>query len=362
LSEKKYWLGFSLIAGIGPKRLFDLYRSFGSLQTAWYATASDLCQTGLSQRAVERLIEQRASIDPDAELEKVETAGAWLLTLDDERYPALLRELDAPPALLYVRGRLVPQDAKALSVVGTRKATKYGRDATYHLAGTLAKQGITIISGLALGVDTLAHRAALDNNGRTIAVMGCGVDVVYPHENADLIQRIARQGALISEFPLGTQPIPANFPRRNRIISGLALGVLVTEAPKRSGSLITASLAAEQGREVFAVPANIYNQTGRGTNRLIQDGAKLVMDVHDILEEFEIAADTVQTRQVTEKVVPANATEEQLLEHLAADPIHIDDLARLCDLPVAEITSALTILELKGLAQMVGHMQYSRVV
>jgi DNA processing protein len=362
LNDQKYWLGFSLVPGIGPKRLLRLNKFFGNLESAWTASQSALSEAGLDGQAAANFLQNRARIDLDVEAEKVRRANARIITLVDEHYPALLRQLDDAPPILYVRGTLAATDNLALSIVGTRKATRYGRDVSYNLAKHLVQQGITVISGLAHGVDGAAHRGAIDGGGRTIAVMGCGVDVVYPRGHKDLMKKVAESGAVISEFPIGAQPIASNFPRRNRIVSGLALGVLVTEAPINSGALITAGLAADQGREVFAVPANIYNPMGQGTNQLIQEGAKLVMTVEDILDELNIAHDVVQTRLVTEQVVPASDAEKCVLEYLDTDPIHIDDLVKLCGLPVAEVSSTLTILELKGVAQMVGHMQYSRVV
>jgi DNA processing protein len=262
---------------------------------------------------------------------------------------------------LYVRGALSPADDLALAMVGTRKATSYGRDATYDLAKQLARQGITIVSGLAHGIDAAAHKGALDGGGRTIAVFGCGIDVLYPRENRDLALKICDNGALISEFPIGTAPAAGNFPRRNRIISGLSLGILVVEAPEGSGALISADLAAEQGREVFAVPGNIYSPMSRGTNRLIQEGAKLVMHVGDVLDELNIAYTNVQTRLSAEQIAPGNEVEASILKHLSADPLHIDEIVRLSQLPIATVSSTLTILELKGLARMVGHMQYSLI-
>jgi DNA processing protein len=252
----------------------------------------------------------------------------------------------------------MPEDELALGMVGTRKATTYGRDAAYHLAKQLAGQHVTVISGMAQGIDSAGHKGALDGGGRTIAVLGSGIDVIYPSENRKLAQQIMNCGALISEFPIGAHPEGRNFPRRNRIISGMSLGVLVVEAPEKSGAMITASVAADQGRDVFAVPGNIFNPMSTGTNRLIQDGAKLVMKVEDILNELKIFHTAVQTHAVAEQIAPANATEAEMLQHLGADPVHIDDLVRLCGLPIATVSSTLTILELKGLARTVGHMQY----
>jgi DNA processing protein len=303
------------------------------------------------------LLQARSKINLDAEMAKVERAGAWLLTLADDAYPPLLKSLPDAPAVLYIRGTLLPGDEQALGVVGTRKATTYGRDVAHGLSKQLAGNDITIVSGLAHGIDTAAHRGALDGGGRTIAVMGCGIDQIYPRDNRSLASEISQRGALITEFAIGVPPEARNFPRRNRVISGLSLGVLVIEAPEDSGALITAEIAAEQGREVFAVPGNIYSLSSRGANRLIQDGAKLVMDVEDILSELHIARTNIQVKTSTERVAPANDLESQVLKNLSADPLHVDDLARLCGLPIATITATLTILELKGLAQNVGSMQ-----
>jgi DNA processing protein len=358
VSDVRYWLGFSLIREIGPRRLALLLETFGDLQSAWCADEASLRRAGLENQPTMNLLRARDHLDLDAELAKIKRAGARLLTLEDVDYPPLLRTLPDAPMVLYVRGTLTLEDERALSIVGTRKATAYGRDAAYHFAGELAKQGVTVVSGLAHGVDAAAHKGALDAGGRTIAVFGCGIEHIYPREHAEMAAEITRHGALISEFPIGTRPEAHNFPRRNRIISRLSLGVLVVEAPEHSGALITTMAAAEQGREVFAIPGNIFSPASKGTNRLIQDGAKLVMDVNDILSELNMAHTNAQTRRAAEQVVPENPLEAKLLQTLSPDPMHIDDLARLCDLPVATISSTLTILELKGLAQMVGHMQY----
>ncbi|MBC7812917.1 MAG: DNA-protecting protein DprA [Burkholderiales bacterium] len=373
MDERKYWLGFSLVPDIGPKRLARLLNAFGSLSNAWQADERALYESGLEERPTENLNRVRRQIDLDAQMARVEKAGARLMTLADDDYPPLLRQVPDAPTVLYVRGTITPPDELALAIVGTRKATNYGYQAAYRLAEQLARRGITVISGLAQGIDTAAHRGAIDGGGRTFAILGCGVDVAYPRENETLMRSVIECGAVISELPLGTPPDARNFPPRNRIISGLSLGVLVIEAPEKSGALITASTAAEQGREVFAVPGNIFNRASSGTNRLIQDGAKLVMKVEDILEELNIAHDRVQTRRSTEGIASSssansssglgkmNESEARLMEHLNADPTHIDDLVRLCGLPVAAIHSALTMLELKGLARNVGHMQYSRI-
>lgn len=358
MNDQKYWLGFSLISGIGPRRLTTLLNWFGDLPSAWRAGESQLQESGLEPQPRSNLIRMRAQIDLDAEWERVQQAGVQLLTLVDDAYPPSLKTLADPPVVLYVKGTLLPVDQNALSVVGTRKATHYGLEAAYKLSGALAKQGVTIVSGLAQGIDTAAHRGALSAGGRTIAVLGSGIDQIYPADNRDLANEITHSGALISEFPLGTAPEGRNFPRRNRVISGIALGVLVVEAPERSGALITADIAAEQGREVFAIPGNIFSPASRETNRLIQQGAKLVMSADDILDELSISYTRVEAKHITEAIVPASGTEAQILNILSVDPLHVDDIARTCGLPIAQVTSTLTILELKGLARKVGPMQY----
>ncbi|MGQ9887569.1 MAG: DNA-processing protein DprA [Aggregatilineales bacterium] len=359
MNESKYWLGFSLVPEIGPRRLARLLSVFGDAASAWNATETQLRRAGIENRPLENLLYARKSLDLDLEMEKVKRTGAWLITLADDAYPPLLRQIAEAPTVLYVRGTLETSDAQALSVVGTRKATAYGRDAAHELARQLARSGVTIISGLAHGIDSAAHAGALAGGGRTLAVLGCGIDRIYPSHNRALAENIVQRGALVSEFPIGTPPDGRNFPRRNRIISGMALGVLVVEAPENSGALITAAVAADQGREVFAVPGNIFNPSSRGSNRLIQDGAKLVMEVDDILLELNLALRNVQLQAAAEQVAPANGTEARLLEHLSADPLHVDELARLVDLPIAVVTSTLAILELKGLVRTAGPMQYA---
>lgn len=359
MSDQRCWLGFSLVSGIGTKRIDQLIRHFHTLEAAWNAPESELLRAGLDKKTAANVLAARSKIDLDAEMVKVRKAGAWLLTLADEHYPTHLKVLPDAPIVLYIRGSFTDADNFALSIVGTRSATKYGRDVAYDFAKQISKQGITIISGMAHGIDSAAHRGALDSGQRTIAVMGCGIDTIYPRENAELARQIVENGAIISEFPVGTHPDKRNFPRRNRIISGLGLGVLIVEAPENSGAMITASAALDQGREVFAVPGNIYSPASWGTHRLIQDGAKLVMGVGDILDELNIAHNTAQTRIKTQAIVPTNPVEAAVLGHLSAEPIHVDELARLTNLPAAAVSSTLLVLELKGLVQQMGPMRYS---
>ncbi len=348
-----------MIPGVGLKSILKLLNAFGNLKHAWHASESQLRHHNLEQSLVKRLVKHRTSIDLVAEMTKVTRIQATVYPFNDEHYPASLKEIDSAPMVLYVRGALLPDDNRALAIVGTRNATKYGRDVAYDMAYALAQQDITIISGMAHGIDSAAHAGAIDAGGRTIAVLGNGVDVAYPQNHRDLGRTIIQNGALVSEFSIETRPVGKNFPRRNRILSGMALGVLVVEAPEDSGALITASYAAEQGKDVFAIPGNIYSGNSQGSNRLIQDGAKLVMDARDILDELDITYTIVSTRVRTETIAPSNDIEAQLLTHLSADSTHIDDLVRLSGLSIKEVSSTLTILELKGLVSMDGHMTYS---
>ena len=289
-------------------------------------------------------------------MEKLEGNGVRVLTWHDPGYPSRLKEIHDYPPVLYVKGSLLPEDEWCLAVVGTRRATAYGRQVGEEIVADLARSRITIASGLAKGIDSIAHRSALDAGGRSIAVFACGLDTVYPIENVGLARRIVEQGALISEYPLGTRPKPEHFPRRNRIMSGISLGVLVVEAGTTSGALITANLALEQNREVLAVPGSILSPASRGTNRLIQEGSKLVRDYRDILEELNLGAVAQQIEM--KEVLPESDTESSLLNQLSAEPAHIDEICRASGLPVSTVSSTLAMMELKGLVRTVGGMKY----
>ncbi len=354
--DLKYWVGFSLIPGIGRVRFAQLENHFGSLEDAWQATSSELKKAGLDRNAVQAITTWAPKISLDDEMEKLTRYGVKVFTCNDEVYPSRLKEIYDYPPLLYVRGELLPQDEWCLAVVGTRRATVYGRQVTEEIVADLAQSQITTVSGLAKGIDSVAHQAALDAGGRSIAVFACGLDIVYPSENANLARRIMSQGALISEYPLGTKPRAENFPRRNRIMSGLSMGVLVVEADVTSGAMITAQFALEQNREVFAIPGSILSLASRGTNRLIQEGAKLVRDYTDILEELNLM--TIARQIEMKEILPASDTESLLLKQLSAEPTHIDEVCRSSGLPVATVSSTLTMMELKGLVKQMGPMSY----
>lgn len=356
VGRERYYVGFNLVRGIGPARLRLLIDAFGDVEQAWHAPAEALYRVGLDRRSLENLLETRARVDLDREVRRVAAVGARILTWEDEQYPRFLAEIPDPPPILYIRGELKPEDAWAVAVVGTRRASTYGREVTRRLVTVLAQNGITVVSGLARGIDAVAHQTALEAGGRTIAVLGCGIDLVYPPEHRELARRIAAQGALVTEHPPGTPPEPANFPPRNRIISGLSLGVVITEAGSESGALITAHYAAEQGRDVFAVPGSILSAGCAGTNRLIQDGAKPVLEPADILRELNLTMVVEQAE--ARRVLPTTETEALLLDHLGDEPVHVDDLTRAVGLPVAQVISTLALMELKGMVRQVGGMKY----
>ncbi len=287
--ELACWVAFSRVQGLGAARIRRLQAHFGALADAWKAPRAGLLAAGLEPELVDRVLAARARRDPAADLEACRRLGLKVLTWADPDYPDRLRVIDYSPAVLFVKGNFLPAQAWAVAVVGTRRPTYYGRQVARALSRDLAAGGVTVVSGLAVGIDTEAHLGALEAGGWTLAVLGSGLDQVYPWENRQLADRIAEAGALITEFPPGTQPAAQNFPIRNRIISGLSLGVVVVEADEASGALITAGYAADQGRDVFAVPGPITSPQSRGTNRLIQDGAGLVTGADDILEALKLA-------------------------------------------------------------------------
>jgi len=356
---KVYWVGFNLVKGIGAARLRLLLDAFGDAKTAWQASPSALRNAGLSAKLVEALTQVRNSVDLEAVWQKLEKQGINVITWEDKHYPRRLREIDQPPPVIYIRGELLLEDEWAIAVVGTRRVTPYGRQIAEQVATALANNGVTVVSGLAHGVDAIAHQAAINAGGRTIAVLGCGVDRIYPPEHRRLAENMLEHGALLSDYAPGTPPEALNFPPRNRIISGLSMAVVVVEAGERSGALITAQFAAEQGREVFAVPGNINAPQSAGTNRLIQQGAHPLLEVRDLLDSLDL--DLVTEQQTARKVIPADNVEAKLLSLLSQQPLHVDEIRNQADMPIEKISAALTLMELKGMVRQVGGMQYISV-
>lgn len=359
--ELSYWVAFNRVSGIGPARFRLLLAYFhDNLAEAWKADSKTLAQAGLDEKTIAGLLKFRAAGSPQQELERLARLRLRVLTLRDSDYPCLLRDIPNAPPVLYVAGNLkFEEDQFALGVVGTRKVSTYGRQVTEQFARGLTRGGVVVVSGLARGVDTIAHTAALDAGGRTIAVLASGLDSIYPADNLGLARRIVEsgQGALLTELPLGVGPDAKNFPARNRIISGLSMGVLVSEAPQRSGALITASFALEQGREVFAVPNSIYAAGSFGANKLIQDGAHLVTCVEDIVAAMNLF---MLPRQLeTQVALPENDDERSLLALLSHEPSHIDELIHRSSLPTTTVSAALMTMELKGMIKHLGGMQYT---
>ena len=359
MDEKKYWVGFNLIKGIGAVRMQGLIAYFGDLESAWQASPVDLAGAGLGLKLIERVVQARDNVDLDKIWEKIEKQGIKILTWQDETYPQRLKEIDQPPPVLYIRGDYLPDDLFAVAIVGTRRVTPYGRQITEELSSFLAANGLTVISGLARGVDAIAHQAALRAGGRTIAVLGSGVDKIYPPEHRALAEQMMERGAIISDYAPGTPPDASNFPPRNRIISGLSLAVVVIEAGETSGALITAEFAAEQGREVFAVPGSILAPQSKGTNKLIQKGALPLLSVNDLMQALDITR--VGDQKAARKIMPSDATEAKLLGVLGNEPLHVDEIRNQAELPIEKVSAALALMELKGMVRQVGGMNYVAV-
>jgi DNA processing protein len=342
-----HWVALSMAPGVGSVLFKRLTQAFGSPEGVFKAPPRSLAQVeGIGPKVVDSLRRFDWRTRVEKELRSSQKIGARLVTWEDEEYPAHLKQIYDPPPLLYVLGSLTGQDKVAVAVVGSRYPTTYGRSAAERIAMGLSGQGVTVISGLARGVDTCAHRGALAGGGRTIGVLGCGIDIIYPPENRELFNQVAAQGAVLSEFPLSTPPDSDHFPIRNRVISGLSLGVAVVEATRRSGSLITARLALEQGRDVYAVPGNVDSARSEGTNRLIKEGAKLVTQAEDILEEIL----PLQARARLEAPQPPKLSEEEtrVFSVLSREARHIDEVVSQSALSSAKVSAILLSLELAG--------------
>jgi DNA processing protein len=392
----------NLIQGVGLKTVQVLRDVFGTAERTLRATADELMKIdGLSPAMCDLLIRKPVLYPIERELELINEYGCQVLTLYDDAYPLHLKQIDTPPLVLYIKGELTPEDSLSISLVGSRNARDYGRKVSYRLSYQLAQRGLTVVSGLAKGIDTAAHRGALEAGGRTIAVMGNGLSVIYPAMNRDLVKKIEASGALVSEFPIAVKPKPGNFPRRNRIISGLTLGTVVVEASNRSGALITARLAGEQGREVFAVPGEIFSELSTGTHRLINNGAKLVNTVDDLLNELpqhalnQIQSPTpvslmsgIDTESSQERVPPVEkddpkltatqppaevqqpvqsapppdltSDEKTVFDAIETPSSHIDTIVRATQLPISQVSSILLMLELKGIVQQLPGKQFSK--
>jgi len=357
--EKKYWVAFDQSFKIGFSVISLLLKYFGDLKTAWEkGNYSEFKKTGLKENIISEIINLQKKIDPEAVYQRILSLKINILIYKDKNYPKILKEIYSPPAILYIRGEIKKEDDFALGVVGTRKFSSYGKQATRDIVYGLSKAGITIISGLAVGIDTEAHKTALEAGGRTIAVLGGGIDdsSIFPSINKKLAEQIINQGAIISEYPPGTSSLKQNFPARNRIIAGLSLGTLVVEANEKSGALITARDALEQGKDVFAVPGNIYSEGSKGPHNLIKMGAKLVTSYEDILGELnlESAKRIIEAR----KIIPETPEEAEILKYLSREPVHIDFLIKKTKMDTHTVNSTLSLMEIKGKVRHLGGMNY----
>ncbi|HOZ56219.1 MAG: hypothetical protein BWY51_00917 [Parcubacteria group bacterium ADurb.Bin316] len=359
MPDLKYLVALHNFPKFGPVRLKRIKNYFPNFETAWRTNTNELKQAGIEENIASEFTSYRVNVNPDDLMARLAKENIKVLILDDKNYPRLLSEIYDPPALLFYLGELKPDDNFTIAVVGARRYSHYGQQVTEKIVFDLAKNGITIVSGLALGIDALAHNATLNAGGRTIAVLGSGIDKysVYPADNRYLADKIAASdGLILSEFPLGTAPLKFNFPQRNRIISGLSRGTLVVEASEKSGSLITASFALDQNREVFAVPGNIFSDNSSGTNNLIKKGAKAVTSAKEILETLDLANITSYINN--KAIIPESDEENKILSFLSHEPIHVDELIRLSELGVSQINSTLIIMEMKGMIKNLGNQNY----
>ncbi len=373
--ELRALVALSLVPGVGPGRIRALLAHFGAASAVLTASVGALARAeGVGPQTAQAIRSFDGDAVVDAQFEQAARVGAELIPLWDARYPRLLRQIYDPPAVLWLRGDLLPQDGRAIAIVGTRRATDYGKRVAHHFAFELAQRGFTIVSGLAYGIDAAAHRGALEAGGRTLAVLGSGVDRIYPGRNKPLAEQIAGgQGGVLSEFALGTKPDAPNFPRRNRIISGCSLGTLVAEARKTGGALITAWMALEQNREVWAAPAALFAPTGEGTNQLIRKGyATLVTTVDELLEELDgqlavpvassgaAPAGTPEAAPIAAPPPDLNGPERKLYDALTTEPVHLDTLCERSGLDTSNALVYLLSLEFKGLVRQLAGKQFFR--
>lgn len=349
--EDLLWL--SAVPGIGPSKMRSLIGRFRSVKEIFEASRDALTEVaGIDRKIADNIKSFDGKQFAKEQLKQLDKTGARLITFWDDEYPPQLKQIYDPPAFLFVKGSFIPEDKYSIGIVGTRLPSNYGKLVAEKLCSELARSGLTVVSGLAYGIDTLAHRHALQSGSRTLAVLGSGVDVIYPNENMRLAEKITENGALVSEFPLGTGPDRTNFPRRNRIICGLSLGIVVVEAGKKSGALITAEMALEQNREVFAVPGNIDSVKSLGTNDLIKQGAKMVTSAEDILEELEPQlAPFMRKESPGVAAQPLSEDERALWEFLSNEPKHVDEIASNLGQSTSKVLSVLLSLELKNLVR-----------
>jgi DNA processing protein len=359
-NDKKFFVAFNYLLNFTFKKYKLLIQNFKTLERAFYSSAKDLIRAGLKPELVFDFVAKRKKINLDEILEKIKEEKIKILVISDKDYPFLLANIYSPPPILYYKGNINIDWNNSLSVVGSRKFTYYGEKIIKDFIPKLTRAGLSIISGLAIGIDSLAHQAVLDNNGKTIAVLGSGLDYwsIYPRANRKMVEEILqKEGLVLSEFPLGTEPISFNFPQRNRIIAGLSRAVLVAEAGEKSGSLITAKYALEEGREVLSLPGSIYDDNFCGNNNLIKSGAGVVLNVDNILDFFNVLP--FSNNRVSERVYQGeNDLEREILAFLKNKPLHIDEFSSVLPYNFSEISSSLAVLEIKGIVRDIGGKNY----
>ena len=354
MEDHRYWIALRMVSGVGDVLFRNLISKFGSPKCVFEAKSKELERLeGIGEKTIHALSSFSEWDKVEQEVSRIKKSGFQLINLHDSNYPKNLLAIYNPPPFLYLKGNILREDEMAIAIVGTRVPDKYGRFVTEEIAGELGARGITVVSGMARGIDSIAHSGSLKRGGRTIAVLGSGLDVIYPPENKKLGEWISSQGAVVSEFPLGTAPDSVNFPKRNRIISGLSLGVVVVQASDKSGSLITASFALEQNRDVFAVPGNVGNRLSQGVNKLIKKGAKLVESVDDILTEIEafkhLAAIRASDYSFSSMLSALTQDERSVYSVLKDKSLHIDEIIKLTGIDSARALSVLLSMELSGI-------------
>lgn len=361
MEERLYWLGWQFLWPGSGKRIWSLVEYFGSVRAAWEATEEELSGApGIGAEGPAGLARRKASLELDVLVRKLHSLGISFVCHNESGYPEQLRAIFDPPPVIFVRGRLQPADNLAVAVIGARKPSPYGQVVAEKLAKDLAAVGVTVVSGMARGIDSMAHKGALAGGGRTIAVLGCGPDVVYPRENKKIMEQIMDNGAVISEFPPGSPPEAWHFPARNRIISGLSLGTVVVEAGEKSGALITADFALEQGRDVMAVPGNVVSALSRGPHRLIKQGARLVEGAGDILDELGLDKLFPLPDNNSEIPLKMSKDEDVLYRLLSLEPVSLEVLINKSGLVPQKVMAALIYLEMKGLTKQLPGKFYIR--
>lgn len=359
----KYLNALNKINGIGSQKMKLLTSFFNTPEDIWNANLNDLKKSKIGDSLAEKIIIEREKINPDEEWEKLKKENIRVISINDPDYPSSLKEIPNPPYILYIKGTLKNLNAlPMMAIVGSRKITAYGKRVAFGIARDLAQSGIVIVSGMALGIDAEAHRGALEGKGPTLAVLGSSLEdnVIGPRSNFMLSRKIIENGALISEYPLNTPANAGTFPTRNRLMAGMTIGTLVVEAARASGSLITANLALDFNREIFAIPGSIFSPQSEGTNDLIKSGAKLVSSAKDVLEELKIE----KTKQIEriKKIIPDSKEEEKILKILSHEPTHIDNIIKLVKLETSATISTLSLMEMKGMVKNIGGQNFIRIV